>query len=333
MRARRCSDGAARGYLLDHAYSRQMPTTPDAVIYKEGQRFIDFSRAEVRAWWWDAHRPLIAHGIAGWWLDGGEGPPAGTALAAGEAAIVHNRFDLWRHQSFAEGEARDRSDQRAFLLCRSGGPGMARFGAVPWSGDINTTFETLEQQIRIGLNLGLSGIPHWGTDAGGFYSVAPDQSELLVPWLQFAAFCTLFRAHGHVWQRHVPWAYGETIEAICRAIIELRYRMLPYSYTLVAQARRDGLPTRPARGGAPRRPRHDPAMPPAPRRSPPLTLGSTAQRAQAQRRERRHPLVRCVIEWNVVMRRSAPLVQRHRVWAVRDPAPHSLCRHCQVSRC
>jgi len=237
------ADGAARGYLLDHAYSRQTPTTPDAVIYKEGQRFIDFSRAEVRAWWWDAHRALVAHGIAGWWLDGGEGPPAGTTLAAGEAAIVHNRFDLWRHQSFAEGEARDRSDQRAFLLCRSGGPGMARFGAVPWSGDINTTFETLEQQICIGLNLGLSGIPHWGTDAGGFYSVAPDQGELFVRWLQFAAFCTLFRAHGHVWRRHVPWAYGEAIEAICRAIIELRYRMLPYSYTLVAQARRDGLPT------------------------------------------------------------------------------------------
>jgi alpha-glucosidase (family GH31 glycosyl hydrolase) len=237
------ADAKARGYLLDHAYPRQTPAEPGAVIYKEGQRFIDFSRAEARAWWWDAHRELVAHGIAGWWLDGGEGPPAGTMLATGDAAIVHNRFDLWRQQCFAEGEARDRPERRPFLLCRSGGPGMSHLGAVPWSGDINTTFETMEQQIRIGLSLGLSGIPHWGTDAGGFYSVAPDQGELFVRWLQFAAFCTLFRAHGHLWRRHVPWAYGETIEAMCRATIELRYHLLPYTYTLVWQARRDGLPT------------------------------------------------------------------------------------------
>jgi alpha-glucosidase (family GH31 glycosyl hydrolase) len=120
---------------------------------------------------------------------------------------------------------------------------MARFGAIPWSGDINTTFETMETQIRTGLNLGLSGIPHWGTDAGGFYSVAPDAGELFVRWLQFAAFCTLFRAHGHVWRRHLPWAHGDRIAAICRGIIELRYRMLPLTYTLAWQARRDGLPT------------------------------------------------------------------------------------------
>ena len=148
------AEAVARGYLLEHAYPRTQPATPDAVVYREGQRFIDFSRPHIRAWWWDAHRHLCDLGIAGWWLDGGEGPPAGTALAGGDAALVHNRYDLWRQQAFAEGEARDRPDRRPFLLCRSGGPGMARFGAIPWSGDINTTFETMATQIRIGLNLG-----------------------------------------------------------------------------------------------------------------------------------------------------------------------------------
>jgi alpha-glucosidase (family GH31 glycosyl hydrolase) len=232
-----------RGYLLSHAYPRLPPPTPDAAVFKEGQRFIDFSNPEARAWWWSAHRELVSHDTSGWWLDGGEGPPPGTALKAGDAANVHNHFDLWRQQAFAEGEARDRPDQRPFLLCRSGGPGMQRFGAIPWSGDVNTTFETFETQIRTGLNLGLSGIPHWGTDAGGFYSVAPDAGELFVRWLQFAAFCTLFRAHGHVWRRHVPWAHGPEIEAIVRDIIELRYRMMPTTYTLMWQARQTGLPT------------------------------------------------------------------------------------------
>jgi hypothetical protein len=56
---------------------------------------------------------------------------------------------------------------------------------MPWSGDINTTF-AFEAQVRMGLNLALSGVPHWGTDIGGFYSVAPDAGELFVRWLQFA---------------------------------------------------------------------------------------------------------------------------------------------------
>lgn len=237
------AEAERQGYLLDHGYPDLSAQRGNTVAYKEGQRFLDFSRPEVRAWWWDRHRPLAELGIEGWWLDGGEGPPAHVALAAGRATELHNRFDLLRQQAFAEGEARDRPQARPYLLCRSGGPGMQRFGAMPWSGDINTTFEALETQLRVGLNLGLSGVPHWGTDIGGFYSVAPDAGELFVRWLQFGAFCSVFRAHGHAWRRHVPWAHGDTVEAICRRIIELRYRLLPYTYTLAWQARQDGLPT------------------------------------------------------------------------------------------
>jgi alpha-glucosidase (family GH31 glycosyl hydrolase) len=229
------------GYLLDYGYPA-VAATPGATSYKESQRFIDFSNPDARRWWWRQHAELLAHGIDGWWLDGGEGPPAATALADGTGAVLHNRFDLLRQQAFAEGERADRPDRRPFLLCRSGGPGMQRFGAMPWSGDINTTFETMETQIRVGLNLGLSGVPHWGTDIGGFYSVAPDAGELFARWFQFGAFCSVFRAHGHVWRRHMPWSHGVAVEAICRRYIELRYRMMPYTYTLAWQAHRAGLP-------------------------------------------------------------------------------------------
>ena len=119
---------------------------------------------------------------------------------------------------------------------------MQRFGAMPWSGDVNTTFETMETQIRIGLNAGMSGVPHWGTDIGGFYRVAPDEGELFARWFQFGAFCSVFRGHGFVWRRHLPWSHGEEIEAICRRYLELRYRLMPYTYTLAWQAHRDGLP-------------------------------------------------------------------------------------------
>jgi alpha-glucosidase len=230
------------GFLLEAAYPMHPPGRPRATNYKEGQRYLDFSRAEVRAWWWRQHRHLVELGIEGWWLDGGEGPPASEQLHAGPGSILHNRFDLLRQQAFADGEAADHPDRRPWLLCRSGGPGMQRFGAMPWSGDVNTTFETMETQIRTGLNVGMSGVPHWGTDIGGFFLVAPDQGELFARWFQLGAFCSIFRGHGHVWRRHLPWSYGAEIEAICRRYLELRYQLMPYTYTLAWAAHRDGLP-------------------------------------------------------------------------------------------
>jgi alpha-glucosidase len=230
------------GYLLESAYPVNPAGRPRATNYKEGQRYIDFSRPEARAWWWRQHRHLVDLGVAGWWLDGGEGPPAETALHGGPATALHNRYDLLRQQAFAEGEATDCPDRRPYLLCRSGGPGMQRFGAMPWSGDINTTFETFETQIRTGLNVGLSGVPHWGTDIGGFYRVAPDQGELFARWFQFGAFCSVFRAHGFVWRYHLPWSHGDAIEAICARYLALRYSLMPYTYTMAWQAHRLGLP-------------------------------------------------------------------------------------------
>src|SRR5207248_2962050 len=91
-------------------------------------------------------------------------------------------------------------------------------------------------------NTGLSGIPYWGTDIGGFFHPVPASGELYARWFQFGAFCPIFRSHGWVWREHVPWAHGPEIEAICRRYAELRYRLLPYTYTLAWQAHSLGLP-------------------------------------------------------------------------------------------
>jgi alpha-glucosidase (family GH31 glycosyl hydrolase) len=236
------AEAERNGYLLDVAYPRLAPPHPGAVVYKDGQRLIDFSQSEARSWWWQSHRHLVELGVAGWWLDGGEGPPAPASLHEGSARVLHNRYDLLRQQAFAEGEAADRPDTRPFLLCRSGGPGMQRFGAAPWSGDINATFASLELQIRTGLHVGMSGVPHWGTDTGGFYRVGANDAELFVRWFQFSAFCSIFRGHGFVWRQHLPWSHGEEVERICRRYLELRSRLMPYTYTLAWQARTLGLP-------------------------------------------------------------------------------------------
>jgi alpha-glucosidase (family GH31 glycosyl hydrolase) len=235
-------EAEARGYLLDAGYERVTGAARASTNYREGQRYLDFSNPAACAWWWAAHRELVRLGVAGWWLDGGEGPPATSALHAGDGALLHNMYDRLRHQAFAEGEAADRPGQRPFLLCRSGGAGMQRFGAACWSGDINNDFATLEAQVPLGLNTGLSGVPYWGSDVGGFFHPIPESGELYARWFQLGAFCPVFRSHGWVWREHVPWAHGAEVEATCRRYAELRYRLLPYTYTLAWQARTLGLP-------------------------------------------------------------------------------------------
>jgi alpha-glucosidase len=235
-------EAEARGFLLAEGYGRAGEMARRSANYRDGQRYLDFTNPAVRGWWWRAHRELAQLGIAGWWLDGGEGPPATSKLHMGDGTLLHNIYDRFRHQAFAEGEAADRPDQRVFLLCRSGAAGMQRFGATTWSGDINNDFATLEAQIPLGLNTGLSGVPYWGTDVGGFFHPVPETGELYARWFQLGTFSPIFRSHGWVWREHVPWAHGAEVESICRQYAELRYRLLPYTYTLAWQAHTLGLP-------------------------------------------------------------------------------------------
>jgi alpha-glucosidase (family GH31 glycosyl hydrolase) len=236
------AEAKQRGFLLDDGYDRATPTVRPSTSYYEGQRFIDFAQTEAGAQWWGAHRQLVADGVEGWWLDGGEGPTARSVLARPGGPELHNRYDLFRQQAFADGEARENPERRLFLLCRSGGAGMQRFGAGCWSGDINNTWATLEAQASLGLNMGLSGVALWGTDIGGFYAVGPQTGELFVRWFQFGAFNPIMRCHGQTWRMHVPWAYGPEVTSICRQVLGLRYRLTPYTYTLAWQAHTRGLP-------------------------------------------------------------------------------------------
>jgi alpha-glucosidase len=236
-------ESQAKGYTIADGYPVVVPASRPSTSFFEGQRMLDFENTAAGRWWWEQHKSLVDDGVGGWWLDGGEGPTEPAVLSRRGGTALHNRFDLFRQQAFAEGEARDNPGRRPYLLCRSGGAGMQRFGAGVWSGDINNTWTVFEAQPTLGLNMGLSGVPLWGTDIGGFYpTVTPQSGELFARWFQFGAFNPVFRSHGVVWRTHAPWAYGEEIEAICRAALELRYRLTPYTYTLAYEAHTTGLP-------------------------------------------------------------------------------------------
>ena len=198
--------------------------------------------------YWEMHRPVLNMGVDGWW------PDEGDALNA-PSRLVRNRM-YWDAMLI------DRPNERPFALNRNGQAGMQRYAAFLWSGDVNSEWATLRNHIPVAVNTGLTGIPYWGTDIGGFIPTREFTGELYVRWFQFAAFCPLFRSHGRTWKLRLPWGWNtgdpgpvetnlkpdpallhdERVEPICKQYLELRYRLMPYLYSVVREGTQTGLP-------------------------------------------------------------------------------------------
>ncbi|HEV2766019.1 MAG TPA: TIM-barrel domain-containing protein, partial [Pyrinomonadaceae bacterium] len=139
-----------------------------------------------------------------------------------------------------EGVRNLRPDERPFVLTRAGYAGVQRFSSV-WTGDNVATWEHLQLSVPMLTNLGVSGVPFVGADVGGFSGDATP--ELFARWMQVAAVTPFFRSHVEKGrQDREPWAFGPEVERISRAAIELRYRLLPYLYTLFREHEETGAP-------------------------------------------------------------------------------------------
>jgi alpha-glucosidase/alpha-D-xyloside xylohydrolase len=209
--------------------------------------------------YWQQHVPLVKAGIDAFWPD------------EGDWFNLHER--IRRHQLYYQGPLQTTPDVRPWSLQRNGYPGIAQWGGWVWSGDTESAWKTLEAQIAVGINYSLSIGPYWGSDIGGFYANNELTGELYARWFQFAAFCGSFRSHGRTWWTRLPWGWGlsdmgprehdntnapippgdrrnilqsemnnPAIEPVARKYAELRYQLLPYTYTLAWEARDRGLP-------------------------------------------------------------------------------------------
>jgi len=241
--------------------SRSGPS--DALSPSDGERDgVRGSRRHILDYW-ARHRDLFALGVDGWWPDDGDELPLEARLT--------------RHRCYYEGPLLDRSNVRPWSLHRTGYAGSQRYGGWIWSGDVDGKWETLAAHVSVGINHGLSLTPFWGSDTGGFYPTRELTGELYARWFQFSAFCSSFRSHGRTWHLRLPWGWntGEfgpiehgpaerrgftgdirrppqhpdpselhnpDIEPICRKYLELRYRLLPYNYSLAREASDTGLP-------------------------------------------------------------------------------------------
>lgn len=230
--------------------------------------FYDAYSADARKLFWqqmkDHYYPL---GIDAWWMDASEpnirdctdidyrkalcGP---TAL--GPSTKYFNAYALMNAEAIYNGQRGTDPDKRVFLLTRSGFAGLQRYSTATWSGDIATRWEDMEAQIRAGLNFAASGIPFWTMDIGGFcvedrYVAAAKQKgetadrkewrELNTRWYQFGAFCPLFRSHGQ-WPEREVFNIAPKDHPAYESIVyytRLRYRLLPYLYSLDASVHFD----------------------------------------------------------------------------------------------
>ncbi|HEY8943566.1 MAG TPA: TIM-barrel domain-containing protein, partial [Polyangiaceae bacterium] len=236
--------------------------------------FYDAYSAGGRALFWQQlNQKLFSIGVDAWWLDGTEpevveGPYTSLAqsrqlyqthmhpTALGTGSRMLNAFSLVNSQAVYEGQRATKPDQRVFILTRSAFAGQQRYASATWSGDITSTWTAFRKQIPGGLGFSISGIPYWTVDSGGF-AVPPrftegqnaaEWRELNARWFQYATFLPLLRVHGQAPVREL-WEFGGDTSPAYQAMLKfdrLRYRMLPYVYSLAgAVTHRSGTMLRP----------------------------------------------------------------------------------------
>ena len=204
---------------------------------------VDVFKPKAMDWFWDIYENHINNGVGGWWGDLGEPEVHPSALqhVNGSADEVHNIYGHQWAKLVYEGYQKDFPNQRPFILMRAGAVGSQRYGMIPWSGDVSRSWDGLKPQTEISLQMGLQGMAYMHSDLGGFAGDNLDD-ELYVRWLQYGVFQPIFRPHAQEAVPSEPVFREPKTKALSKKAIELRYRMLPYNYTLAHENSVSGMP-------------------------------------------------------------------------------------------
>ncbi len=204
---------------------------------------LDISKTDAQHWFWQQYQARHDEGVGGWWSDLGEpeAHPEDMLMQGGVTRKIHNVYSLlWQKMLFEKYRA-NYPNERLFNLARSGWAGSQRYGVIPWSGDIQRTFEGMRAQVPLMLGAAMSGIGYMSSDLGGFTGSNQLQNELYTRWLQMGAFTPIMRAHGADVPTE-PTAYSAQTQSIVRKYSQLRYALLPYNYTLAYENTVKGIP-------------------------------------------------------------------------------------------
>ena len=205
---------------------------------------IDIYKPKAEKWFWDIYKnEIISKGVKGIWGDLGEPEVHPSALihATGTADEVHNIYGHDWARLVYEGYQRDFPNERPFILMRAGYSGSQRYGLIPWSGDVNRTWGGLQSQTEIALQMSMQGLAYMHSDLGGFAGANLDD-ELYTRWLQYGVFQPIYRPHAQEEVPSEPVFREEKTKQLANQSIELRYKLLPYNYTLAFENNQTGKP-------------------------------------------------------------------------------------------
>lgn len=243
----------------------------------ENSPFYDAFNPEARALYWkQANEGLFSKGIDAWWCDATEPELDGWDFNTdaykikmkpkiGSGARYMNAYSLMHSKGIYENQRLTTDEKRVVNLTRSAFAGQQKYATITWSGDIVANWNVFKNQIPAGLNFCMSGLPYWTTDIGGFFvqsaeigelgkgawfrngdfdrGIADDNyKEFYVRWFQFGAFCPVFRSHGTDISREI-WRFGEPGTWAFDALLKfdnLRYRLLPYTYSMAWKVTSEG---------------------------------------------------------------------------------------------
>lgn len=255
-----------KGYLVRSERAYRICMT-----FMGNEAFYDATNPKAREYvWGKAKQNYYDKGIKVFWLD--EAEPDYMAhydydnfrYHMGPAVKVSNIYPFYYAKTFYDGMTQA-GQKNVLNLLRCVWAGSQRYGALLWSGDVHSTFECLRRQFAAGLNAGISGIPWWTTDIGGFTGGDPEKPEfreLLVRWFQFGVFCPVCRLHGFRFPidfdiedaikkfnepfgsggNNEVWSYGEEVYEILKNCLFTRERLRPYVTEQMEKAHEKGTP-------------------------------------------------------------------------------------------
>ena len=229
---------------------------PPRMDYPSGVKVYDAFSPEARAIYWKYLKKLYDYGTDAWWMDSTDpdffNPRESDyqhPVTGGTWRSLRNAFPLETVRGIYQSQRKDDRGKRVFIMTRSSYAGQQHYGSNMWSGDVASSWEMLRNQIPCGLSFTLTGNPNFNTDIGGFFCGSyntkgpgsaprnPQFQELYVRWMQYGLFCPVFRSHGADAPREI-WQFGKKGEPVYDAIekqIRLRYRLIPYLYSIASQ--------------------------------------------------------------------------------------------------
>ncbi len=229
---------------------------PPDMKYPSGVKVYDAFSPVARDIYWKYLKTLYDYGTDAWWMDSTDpdffNPKESDyahPVTGGTWRSLRNAFPLETVRGIYQSQRQDDRGKRVFIMTRSSYAGQQHYGSNMWSGDVNSSWDMLRKQVPAGLSYTLTGNPNFNTDIGGFFCGSyntrgggsapknPQFQELYVRWMQYGLFCPVFRSHGADAPREI-WQFGKKGEPVYDAIekqIRLRYRLIPYLYSIAWQ--------------------------------------------------------------------------------------------------